>query len=112
MTEQLALVPAPPKPLTAKQQAVLDAVTRAGTEGLTTVEAGAILHSLKEESRWAHTPQERCRFCSQDGAAYLRRLRALGHVKYRSVLKVWVPADSTQPLSEELPRGMTDRIPY
>ena len=112
MTEQLALIPPPTRPLTEKQQALLDAVTAAGTEGLTTVEGGAVLHALKEESRWAHTREERCRFCAKDGATYLRRLRTLGHVRYRGALKVWVAVDSTQALSDNLLPGMSAEIPY
>lgn len=88
--EQLVLIPPPAPRLTDKQQALLDAVAAAGLEGLGAAEGGAVLHALKEESRWTHTRHERCQYCSRDGNQYLRRLRQLGHVRYAGKLKVWV----------------------
>ena len=107
---QLALIPPAPPKLTDRQQALLDAVVAAGTEGLTTGEGGAVLHALKEESRWAHTRDERCRYCAKDGATYLRRLRTLGHVRYRGALKIWVALETRD--ADALLPGMTDKIPY
>lgn len=101
MTEQLVLIPPPAPRLTDKQQALLDAVTQAGSEGLDAAEGGAVLHALKEESRWAHTRQERCVYCGRDGNQYLRRLRVLGHVRYAGKLKVWVAVgvEAAEPVS-------------
>lgn len=75
--------------LTDRQQAVLNALRRAGQDGLHADECGAIAHELKQ-GRWAHTRDERCQFCGQDGMQILRRLRELGLVRYRAKLKAWV----------------------
>lgn len=82
MREQLELIPAPPVPLTDRQQAVLDAVQRAQPDGLDAEQAGAILHSFKD-GRWAHSADEICQFCHRDGKKYLGRLADLGRVRYR-----------------------------
>lgn len=105
VTDQLELVPAPTTPkLTARQQAVLDALTAAGADGLEPSEAGAVLHALKE-GRWAHSREERCEYCGRDGLAVLRRLRALGLSRYRAKTKVWTTTDA--PAAEtEWPCGM------
>lgn len=101
MSEQLVLIPEAPPKLTDKQQALLDAVTSAGQDGLEASEAGAVLHALKEESRWAHTRHERCEWCGRDGNQYLKRLRTLGHVRYSGKLKVWlaVGTEAQEPVS-------------
>lgn len=81
--DQLRLIDAPAvKPLTGRQQAVLDAVTNAGVDGIDAADAGAITHALKE-GRWAHPQDQRCAYCGRDGQAILARLAELGHVRYR-----------------------------
>lgn len=82
MTEQLALIPAAPRPLTDRQAAVLQALHAAGTDGLDTDAAGAIAHTLKA-GRWAHPADQRCLYCGKDGRAILARLAELGHCRYR-----------------------------
>lgn len=107
---QLVLIPPPAPKLTEKQQALLDAVTAAGQDGLSAAEAGAVLHSLKEESRWAHSRDDRCVYCPRDGNVYLRRLRQLGWVRYSGKLKVWLSI--AQPQDDGLLPGMSAEIPY
>lgn len=115
MTDQLALLELPVAPkLTWRQQAVLDAVTRAHPESLESSEAGAILHEMKE-GRWRHSRDDRCRFCGQDGKAVLEALRTKGLVTYRRRKGLedggWVLAGCQRPA----PRGMlaaTDPIPF
>jgi hypothetical protein len=83
-TDQLELLeptPAVPK-LTDRQAAVLDAVRRAGIDGLDADHAGAITHGFKTGG-WAHGPDERCDYCGRDGNAVLKRLRELELVAYR-----------------------------
>lgn len=68
--------------LTDRQQAVHDALHRAGHDGLDTDQAGAIAHELKA-GRWAHSRDDRCQFCGKDGKQILERLRHLGLARYR-----------------------------
>lgn len=101
MAEQLQLIETRPSPkLTGRQQAVLDALTQAAHDGITTDEAGATAHALKE-GRWAHGPDDRCLYCSRDGRQILEALRTKGLARYRSRLKVWqladLPAEKPEP---------------
>lgn len=103
--DQLALIPVQPKPLTDRQQAVLDALTAAGQDGLDTDQAGAIAHELKE-GRWAHGRDDRCAYCAQDGKQILQRLADLGHARYRranrakSLPGIWLAMNPTTDLAE------------
>jgi hypothetical protein len=121
MPEQLALIPAEAKPLTPRQQAVLEALIAAGQDGLDTDQAGAIAHELKE-GRWAHSRDDRCSFCGKDGRQILERLAELGHARYRranrarSLPGVWLATDlSSVEAASDTPRGMlsdADPIPF
>lgn len=84
MSEQLALIETGPK-LTSRQRFALDAVTRAGEEGLTGDELGAALHEWKH----VHHSGDRCRWCGKDGRAVMVALNEKGLVRYRARLKVW-----------------------
>jgi hypothetical protein len=79
MPDQLALIPVEPRPLTDRQQAIVDALHRAGPDGLDTDQAGAILHEL----RGVHTRDTRCQWCTREGKGVLHRLADLGHARYR-----------------------------
>lgn len=96
--------------LTARQQHVHDALTRAAHDGLTTDEAGAVAHEIKDN--WGHARDQRCRFCGQDGKQILEALKAKGLARYRrargATPGVWLAVD----LPAELPPGMTTEIPY
>jgi len=93
MNDQIPLVEVEAIPkLKPRQQVVLDALRRAGTDGLEPSEAGAHLHALKE-GRWAHSAEERCVYCGRDGNAVLKRLRDLGLARYRGRMRVWQAAD-------------------
>lgn len=91
MSEQLAIpeVQVEPKPkLTDRQALALATLQAAGLDGLHADEVGALLHEQKQ-GRWAHGREERCAWCGGDGLAMLRRLRELGHARYRAKLKAW-----------------------
>ncbi len=107
-TDQLAILAEAPK-LTPRQQVVMDALTRAGHDGIAPGAAGAILHELKE-GRWAHGRDERCDFCSRDGLSVLKALRKKGLARYRAKLKVWQATGDLEP--GKLPPGMTTEIPF
>lgn len=115
MTDQLALLEIPVAlKLTVRQQAVLDAVTRAHPDSLESSEAGAVLHEMRE-GRWRHSRDDRCRWCAQEGKSVLEALRTKGLVSYRRRKGLedggWVLAGS----QDAAPRGMladTDPIPF
>jgi hypothetical protein len=99
MSEQLALLPPAQRRLTERQRAVRDALRAAGQDGLDADQAGAIAHTLKD-GRWAHSKDERCRFCGKDGQAIMRRLAELGLARYRranrqrNIHGTWLPTDA------------------
>lgn len=103
------------KPLTERQQAVLDLVTRAGIDGIDADMAGALLHSLKK-GRWAHTSDERCDWCGRDGNGMLKRLAELGQVRYRrrkgNVDGAWLATgtDTTKPAASSQDDGWSDLL--
>ena len=115
MNGQLALVDVQPAAkLTERQQAVLDALQRAGHDGLDADQAGAIAHELKA-GRWQHSRDERCLYCAQDGLQILRRLRDLGLARYRranrsrSLPGVWLAADVNSDPARDL---AAERVHY
>lgn len=85
--------------LTERQRAVLR-VARA-PEGVDAREAGVAAHAVSGCRYCAislgravpgtppRTVIEPCQYAERDGNAILRRLRDLGHVKYRAKLKTW-----------------------
>lgn len=91
VSEQLAIpevqVESKPK-LTDRQALALAALQAADHAGLHADEVGALLHEQKQ-GRWGHSREERCAWCGGDGLAMLRRLRELGHARYRAKLKAW-----------------------
>lgn len=77
--EQLALIaPELPK-LTDRQQTVLEALQRAGQDGLDTDAAGALLCAAKG----IHGPNDRCQYDGRSGKQVLEALAAKGHARYR-----------------------------
>ncbi len=99
--DQLALIPAEPKPLTGRQQAVLDALQAAGQDGLDTDAAGAIAHEIPTSSGYSHARDTRCIHCAHAGRQILDRLAELGHARYRranrakSVPGAWLATNLT-----------------
>lgn len=71
--------------LTARQSAVLRAAR--DQEGVGSREAGIAAHKAGG-CRFCSADQA-CKFAESDGNAILRRLRTLGHVRYRAKLKTW-----------------------
>lgn len=67
------------KPLTERQQQVLELVETAGRDGVEPALVGAVLHEL----RGRHTSDMRCPFCSDDGKQALRALQKLKRVTRR-----------------------------
>jgi hypothetical protein len=78
MTEQLALIPAPPK-LTDRQQFALELLERAGAEGLSADEIGAAWC----EQRGRHSALTRCTYCGRNGQGLANELKAKGLARYR-----------------------------
>jgi hypothetical protein len=77
----LQLFPTAP-PLNARQQAIMDALQRAGQDGIDAIDAGAISHSFVN-GRSRHNPTIYCDYCPREGLRILDQLRGLGLVKYR-----------------------------
>jgi hypothetical protein len=98
--------------LTARQQAVLDALQAAGPDGLDTDQAGAIAHELRD-SIWAHDRDRRCQYCASAGKEILKALAAKGLARYRradrsrSLPGIWLSTDQPQAKGESA-RGMLD----
>ena len=67
MTQLALLPPAPPKPLTARQQIIGHLIERAA-DGLTADEIGAWIHS----QRGYHGDLDRCINCGRDGLRAMR----------------------------------------
>jgi hypothetical protein len=88
---QLALLPEAPPKLTDKQRYILDAVQRAGPDGLQADEAGALWCELHGR----HSAGDRCQFDGSSGKAVLHSLRAKGLVRYRGArgqqAGAWLP---------------------
>ena len=100
--QQIPLVEVDPAvKLTPQQTLVLEQLKRAEADGLHADEAGAWAHSIME-SKWRHSPEERCLFCTKRGLQILHRLREHGLARYRAKSKVWQAigheSDSTQPV--------------
>lgn len=77
----LQLFPTAP-PLNARQQAVMDALERAGRDGIDAIDAGAISHSFVN-GRSRHNPTIYCDYCPREGLRILDQLRGMGLVRYR-----------------------------
>lgn len=94
MSDQLALIEPPPKPLPDRQQYALEEIGRAGHDGLSSDAIGALLH----ERRGKHHRDDRCRWCAKEGRQVALALDAKELVRYRGRLKVWqlrdLPADA------------------
>jgi len=89
VSDQLLLVDVPAVPnMTARQQAVYDAIERAGYDGLFTEELGALEHARLGR----HAPDETCRFCGQSGGAIAKELRAKGLTTQRRKPTRWTVA--------------------
>src|SRR4051812_26297019 len=73
-------VPATPK-LTPRQQQALDYLRQSGTDGLTPVLLGAMIH----QSTGTHPVGARCDFCATAGHGLLRALRRKGVARQRRV---------------------------
>jgi hypothetical protein len=88
----LQLFPTAP-PLNARQQAVMDALERAGADGIDAIDAGAISHSFVN-GRSRHNPTIYCDYCPREGLRILDQLRGMGLVRYRrrkgNVAGAWV----------------------
>lgn len=83
MSEQQALFDSRPQlKLTPRQAAVLARLQAAGAGGLDADMAGAVAHELRD-SEWAHSRDERCRFCGSAGLEVLRALAAKGLARYQ-----------------------------
>lgn len=100
---QLALLPETPR-LTDKQRYILDAVHRAGADGLQADEAGALWCELHGR----HTAGDRCQFDGSSGKAVLHSLRAKGLVRYRRArgqqAGAWLPVGVAEvETTEQLP---------
>lgn len=114
--EQLALIaPAPPK-LTDRQQTVLDALTRAGQDGIDTDQAGALLCAHKG----IHGPDDRCQYDGRSGKQVLEALAAKGLCRYRRANRgrgihgAWLATGQPEP-EPERPSAMladTEPIPF
>lgn len=109
MSEQLALIEAPPK-LTDRQQFALELVQRAGTDGVHAEEIGAAWHAHHGK----HDADARCMYDGSNGKQVLNELKRKGLVRYRrgnaSRPGFWlaVGARDVRPV----PPGMSDEIPY
>jgi hypothetical protein len=105
VTGQLELLEQELRPLTPRQQAVLDALQRAGQDGLLPAEAGAIVHMAQGR----HGPGLGCRWCPTAGLEILRALRKRGLARQRGRPRVWVavgvPTPDPPGMSSELPEG-------
>lgn len=109
--EALFDVPAEPKKRTDRQELVLQAVQRAGIDGIDAADAGAILCAR----RGRHSADDRCQWDGMNGKGVLEELRAKGLVVYRrakgSLPGAWITAGEI-PDDGRMPPGMTDEIPY
>lgn len=94
------------KPLTERQQFVLELVQHAGSEGLAADEVGARLCAR----RGKHDVDDRCQWCPTSGREVLKALRRRGLVKSRRNGSWYALEGQVEP--ELLPPGMTDEIPY
>jgi hypothetical protein len=93
------------KPLTDRQQFVVELLQRAGREGLAADEVGANLCERKGK----HPAGDRCEWCSKNGLQVLRSLRSRhGKVKSRRNGS-WYALDG---VIEPDPPGMTNEIPF
>lgn len=109
MPEQLELLPdTRVVTLTDRQQLVLDAVKRAGSDGLDADEAGAIWHANKD----IHHPDTRCFHCGQTGQGILESLAAKDLVHRRRANRAkgihgaWIATGTEQPQDAARFRGM------
>jgi hypothetical protein len=71
--------------LTLRQQSILDLVRTHARDGVSSEQAGAHWHSLRSQ----HPPEDRCRFCRNDGGSILSALRKRGLVKQRRPDRTW-----------------------
>lgn len=62
---------APVRPLTERQQTVLDLVTEAGIDGIRATQVGLALHVAAGK----HPPDDPCQWCGEDGKSVLRALQ-------------------------------------
>jgi hypothetical protein len=85
---QLRLIDPDPPALTERQQYVLEAIARAGEEGLYTEEVGALLHARNRR----HGEDERCDYCGRDGRGVAEELKRKGRVAQRARPTRWVVA--------------------
>lgn len=104
MSGQLFNTPPEPPRLSSRQQAVHEALKRAGHEGMGAAEAGMAAHAHTGK----HPADQVCGYCVDAGNEILRALRKKGLARY--TLKAgWLATDA--PVAER-PAGMTDKIPY
>lgn len=92
-------IEAPPK-LT-REQAVIALLERS-PDGIETSEAGAIAHSLKA-GRWAHSPNDRCKWCGVDGRSVLKELAKQGLVVENRGRQLWYPIAAAESQVEGYP---------
>jgi len=122
MTDQLTLIeiaPVEPEPkpivLTARQQAVLDALRAAGHDGLDADQAGALWHHAKGY----HGPDDRCKHCGQTGKGILESLKTKESAYYRRANRVrgipgvWLATDlaANPEVDSEAARGDFGEFP-
>jgi hypothetical protein len=112
---QLALLglPDPVRKLTDRQQHVLDALTRAGQDGLDADQAGALLC----ERKGIHGREQRCQFDGRNGKQVLEALKAKGLARYRrrrgDTPGAWLAATlnpQTEPETSGLQDGWDDLV--
>lgn len=92
------------KPLTARQQSAWD-IVRLTAGGSTADEVGAAWH----HARGKHNPDERCKFCAEEGASVLRS-KALAPLVVRRRGGRWEPRDPADRVRGE--SAQTGAIPF
>jgi hypothetical protein len=105
VTSQLELLEPEPRPLSPRQQAVLDKLHAAGIDGLTPAEAGAYVHWTQGRHAYSHT----CQWCAHAGNEVLGALRKRGFARQRGRPRVWVAVGVRD---DTMPPGMTTEIPF
>lgn len=99
MTEQLAIVPAEPRPLTERQVRALEHVQSAGADGLSGVDLGRVMGASEM-------------FAKSTGLGLLRALKKKGYVRQMRG-GLWRAVDlHDQPSDGRFHPAMSDEIPY
>ena len=93
--------------LTDRQQAVYDAA-RNTPGGITSEDAGRILHAI----RGNHTATHTCTWCASEGHGVLQALRRRGLLTRRRKTGLWQPAGTIQAPIGGRPDPRTTEIPF